>query len=97
MSVYQKEAIKAGATHLGERGHGWVQCGHTAGWYVYKLGQGWVAQEPTSELTPLVQPQSPVSEQWQRVKRAAASMEEAPNHVTIYDLLVEIDKMDAII
>jgi hypothetical protein len=31
------------------------------------------------------------------VKRAAASMEEAPNHVTIYDLLIEIDKMDAII
>jgi hypothetical protein len=54
---YEAEAIKAGATHVGEKGHGWVQL--TGEWYVYQCGAGWVRAEPETELTPLVNNTAP--------------------------------------
>ena len=94
MNTYQEESLSAGATHLGAKGHGWRLCPLSGNWQVYKLGAGWVTEQPASELTPLVMQSKPTAELWERVKRAMNAHEANATLGTLYDLREAIDQYD---
>lgn len=54
VNTYQHESLAAGATHVGEKGHGWRHHPTTGAWQVYQFGRGWVLSIPKSQLTPLL-------------------------------------------
>lgn len=103
MNTYQQESLAAGATHVGEKGHGWRQ--HGSSWQVFKLGKGWVTEKPQSALTPLLNAQ-PIEQpprhyielvqSWERVKRMLSVHEQSLTHVSLYDLREAMNAHDAL-
>lgn len=92
---YQKEAIEAGATHYGAKGHGWRMCPINQSWQVYKCGKGWVFASPETQPLPLVAAFKPQPDVWERVKRCMDVHEANATLGTLYDLREAIDRYDA--
>ena len=93
--TYQQEAIESGATHYGAKGHGWRLCPLNGNWQVYKLGAGWVNDNPETKPTPLVMQFKPTAGLWERVKKAMDVHESNATLGTLYDLREAIDRYDA--
>ena len=93
--TYQKDAIEAGATHYGPKGHGWRLCPVNQCWQVYKLGKGWVNDNPESKPMPLLMKFKATTGLWERVKKAMDVHEANTTLGTLYDLSEAIDKYDA--
>ena len=93
--TYQQEAIEAGATHYGAKGHGWRLCPVNQCWQVYKLGAGWEYANPETKPTPLVMQFKPTTGLWERVMQCMKLHEQAPTEVSLFDLRCAINRYDA--
>ena len=102
---YRALALNAGATHTGQKGHGWRRCPTTGNWQVFKIGAGWSPSEPQTELTPLVIPKLEdkvprhyidLIQQFHRVDKMLMIFEEAQTIGALYDLRKEVDKLGAL-
>ena len=99
---YLQEAVTHGATHVGEKQHGWRRCPISHHWQVYKCGAGWANATPATNLVPIViDEQVPrhyldMVKAWEKVKRLLYVHENSGTLGSLDDLSRAIEAFDVL-
>lgn len=103
--TYQRLSLEAGATHVGEKGHGWRRCPINGHWQVFQLGWGWKNDSPKSELRPLLHAgkmENPpkhyidLVQQFERQQKAIDALGTEFTYSRMIDVQVETNKLAAL-